>query len=141
MIGRINQTWSKTIEVIDQTIKVNQTQSKIFIFSNFDLFPLFDQSLLLSLIDSTDHFDQVRLSLINSIVNQIWLCSYGIPWYNLYLIHRLPIVFYQFIPSLEMQSLHLIISCQYNRKYSNSHQILGQSLSHRKTMVQSYILY
>ena len=32
MIGRINQTRSKSIEVIDRTIEVNRTQSKIYIF-------------------------------------------------------------------------------------------------------------
>ena len=73
MIGQINRTRSKSIEVIDRTIEVNRTQSKIYIFSNFDWFRLFDRSIRLfdrfdrSIRSSSiefDRFDQQSNSIV-----------------------------------------------------------------------------
>ena len=96
MIGGINRTRSKSIEVIDRTFKVNWTQSKIWfnfvisiVWSINSIVPLFDRSIQFfdclidqfnSSIDLTNQFDWVRLSLINSINNQIQLRSIDIPW-------------------------------------------------------------
>ena len=75
MIGRINQTQSKSIKVIDRTIEVNRTQSKIYIFFRLWLISIvrsINSIVRSSSIDhfdcSIDHFDWVQsIRTINSI--------------------------------------------------------------------------
>ena len=84
LVESIEVDWSNQSKWLVESIEPDRSQSKWLIkrlksiepnrrftfFSNFDWFWLFDRSLRLSSINSTDHFDWVRLSSIDSIDNR-----------------------------------------------------------------------